>query len=467
MAGREGLIDTAVKTSRSGYLQRCLIKQLESLVVNYDMTVRDNDGSIVQFLYGEDGIDVMNSKYLDRFAFLEQNFTSLISNYNAADIMSRVDAKQAENYKHLDRKNMKRVKKENPTMSKSEIYKNHRGVPAISLYHPLRYFGSIAEKVDDKLKHYIENESMHKKVADLGSMALKSKYQPIQGDTFKKAYYLKYMKSIAHPGENVGTIAGQSVGEPSTQMTLNTFHLAGHGAENMTLGIPRLKEILMTTPTNIKTPNMTVYFKKDVLATMSKEEMEMFAYKFKRIRLSDVTKEVKVSQFISSDPTSGSFHRVYKITLNFESFERINKYLGLSFKELVKVFSDKFVTLLLSEISKQLKRSTGSGGAVPATTDANPEEKKSRGGRRKAGNESAGTVRSSEVEIEIEEQLISKPAKKKKADEEEDEEEEEMEFNEDIDGVMKKTKDVRGYEDEEMVAAEEDVVADNDDEMLS
>jgi DNA-directed RNA polymerase I subunit RPA1 len=43
-------------------------------------------------------------------------------------------------------------------------------------------------------------------------------------------------------------------------MTLNTFHLAGHGAANMTLGIPRLKEILMTTPTNIKTPCMTVYF---------------------------------------------------------------------------------------------------------------------------------------------------------------------------------------------------------------
>ena len=91
MAGREGLIDTAVKTSRSGYLQRCLIKQLESLIVNYDMTVRDNDGSIVQFLYGDDGIDVVSSKFLDRFSFLEQNFTSLITNYNSADIMSRVD----------------------------------------------------------------------------------------------------------------------------------------------------------------------------------------------------------------------------------------------------------------------------------------------------------------------------------------------------------------------------------------
>ncbi|KAK6050534.1 hypothetical protein COOONC_11960 [Cooperia oncophora] len=48
MAGREGLIDTAVKTSRSGYLQRCLIKHLEGLRIHYDGTVRDHDGSVVQ-----------------------------------------------------------------------------------------------------------------------------------------------------------------------------------------------------------------------------------------------------------------------------------------------------------------------------------------------------------------------------------------------------------------------------------
>ena len=77
MAGREGLIDTAVKTSRSGYLQRCLIKQLESLLVSYDMTVRDNDGSIVQFLYGEDSVDVMENGYLNKFKFLENNYTTM------------------------------------------------------------------------------------------------------------------------------------------------------------------------------------------------------------------------------------------------------------------------------------------------------------------------------------------------------------------------------------------------------
>lgn len=66
MAGREGLIDTAVKTSRSGYLQRCLMKHLESLKVEYDNTVRDSDGSIVQFLYGEDSLNPTKDKFFNK-----------------------------------------------------------------------------------------------------------------------------------------------------------------------------------------------------------------------------------------------------------------------------------------------------------------------------------------------------------------------------------------------------------------
>ncbi len=66
MAGREGLIDTAVKTARSGYLQRCLVKHMESLVVNYDYTVRDSDGTVVQFIYGEDGLDPCKTSYIEK-----------------------------------------------------------------------------------------------------------------------------------------------------------------------------------------------------------------------------------------------------------------------------------------------------------------------------------------------------------------------------------------------------------------
>ena len=106
-------------------------------------------------------------------------------------------------------------------------------------------------------------------------------------------YYMKDLKSVAHPGENVGTIAAQSIGEPSTQMTLNTFHLAGHGGANMTLGIPRLKEILMTTPTNIKTPFMTVYFKKG--QDLNKDQMQKIAKHFEKLQLTEVVKNVGLS----------------------------------------------------------------------------------------------------------------------------------------------------------------------------
>lgn len=58
MGGREGLIDTAVKTADTGYLQRKLIKMLEDLHIAYDLTVRSCDSKeIVQFKYGEDGLD--------------------------------------------------------------------------------------------------------------------------------------------------------------------------------------------------------------------------------------------------------------------------------------------------------------------------------------------------------------------------------------------------------------------------
>ena len=89
MAGREGLVDTAVKTSRSGYLQRCLVKHLEELKVHYDMTVRDGASNIVQFLYGEDGIDPVNSLLLrgeaNQMLFLARNNQALVHKYSLHD----------------------------------------------------------------------------------------------------------------------------------------------------------------------------------------------------------------------------------------------------------------------------------------------------------------------------------------------------------------------------------------------
>ncbi|KAL1435333.1 hypothetical protein MTO96_011066 [Rhipicephalus appendiculatus] len=95
MAGREGLVDTAVKTSRSGYLQRCLIKHLEGLMVCYDQTVRDSDGSVIQFQYGEDGLDVLKMQMLK-----PSQFPVLIKNSQA--VINRDDIEQCERATDLD-----------------------------------------------------------------------------------------------------------------------------------------------------------------------------------------------------------------------------------------------------------------------------------------------------------------------------------------------------------------------------
>jgi hypothetical protein len=72
----------------------------------------------------------------------------------------------------------------------------------------------------------------------------------------------RFHRALAQPGEMVGTVAAQSLGEPTTQMTLNTFHNAGVAAKNVTLGVPRLTEIINIAK-NIKTPSLTIYLQKE------------------------------------------------------------------------------------------------------------------------------------------------------------------------------------------------------------
>jgi DNA-directed RNA polymerase beta' subunit len=133
MAGREGLIDTAVKTSRSGYLQRCVIKGMEGLHVEYDTSVRDADGSMIQFLYGEDGLDTTKQKYLNDFKFQAENFISLGQSLNAVDSYQHVVSKEATDY------NKTAWKKCRKTRNRAAMD------PATAVYQPGRYSGSTSE----------------------------------------------------------------------------------------------------------------------------------------------------------------------------------------------------------------------------------------------------------------------------------------------------------------------------------
>jgi DNA-directed RNA polymerase II subunit RPB1 len=84
MGGRVGLIDTAVKTSTTGYIQRRLIKGLEDLMVSYDMTVRTNKNKIVQFVYGDDGIDSTKVE-CQEIPFVNMNIQDIYSHFAIPD----------------------------------------------------------------------------------------------------------------------------------------------------------------------------------------------------------------------------------------------------------------------------------------------------------------------------------------------------------------------------------------------
>ncbi|ETO34012.1 DNA directed RNA polymerase [Reticulomyxa filosa] len=121
---------------------------------------------------------------------------------------------------------------------------------------------------------------------------------------------LKYFESLVDSSEMVGILAAQSIGEPSTQMTLNTFHLAGFGERNVTLGIPRLREILMTDGSKIKTPDMRFWIKRDSQAPM--DDAIQLKYALDPLPLSKLV----VNRHIVGphvDTTTKKPQRIYKI----------------------------------------------------------------------------------------------------------------------------------------------------------
>ncbi|KAI9293532.1 beta and beta-prime subunits of DNA dependent RNA-polymerase [Neoconidiobolus thromboides FSU 785] len=289
MAGREGLIDTAVKTSRSGYIQRCLIKHLEGLRVHYDYTVRDFDGSLLQFYYGEDGLDVTKQKYINKFEFSAKNYSAIKNRYPINQTaFNHIDGSDAINY------------------SKKVAKKPYKYDPTMALYSPSKYLGSVSEKFYGALNKFTSdpsNEHLWKESAGDSNAVTKRK--------FKTLMNLKFMRSLADPGEAVGLLAAQSVGEPSTQMTLNTFHFAGFGAKNVTLGIPRLREIVMVASKEIKTPSMTLSIKPEV----TDQEKEDFCKQITKLRLSELTDEIEVVESLATVENTLTKQYVIKLKL--------------------------------------------------------------------------------------------------------------------------------------------------------
>ncbi|VEU22044.1 DEKNAAC103010 [Brettanomyces naardenensis] len=334
MAGREGLIDTAVKTANSGYLQRCLTKQLEGIHIGYDNTVRNTDGRLVEFLYGGDAIDVIKESYLYKFNFFYENYQALLQRYSP----SRIDHLDAETAVDYSKKFRKSLKKQKDVALWDQSYDKD---PTISIYDPARYLGSVSTRFEEELDKFIEENKPLFKKHETG----------ISSRKFKALMQLKYMRSLIDPGEAVGIIASQSVGEPSTQMTLNTFHFAGHGAANVTLGIPRLREIVMTASKQIKTPQMML----PLLSDVDDAAADAFCKSVTKLSLSEFIDDVRVVE-TTADPNHIESTRSYDIKLTFFDAKDYKKEYDVTEEELQKVVADDFITRLEKEIVTEVKK---------------------------------------------------------------------------------------------------------------
>jgi DNA-directed RNA polymerase II subunit RPB1 len=272
MSGREGLIDTAVKTAETGYIQRQMVKAMEDLVTQHDGTVRDARGGIVQFHYGEDGISCtkVEAQSLPIHSMDNEEIRKLIGLQGVKweDVLTD-DAGRTENAEMINSLVDQVIDDRN--MLVNGVFRNGRSK---SLMGPMNLermilnlkikFGIQATAKTDLTPEYVIERlkdlqartlPFHKMWGamlrfNLGphSSIVKHRLTKLAFNALVEQILLKNWSSWAQPGEQVGIIAAQSIGEPATQMTLNTFHLAGVAAKSgMTRGVPRLKEVFKVT----------------------------------------------------------------------------------------------------------------------------------------------------------------------------------------------------------------------------
>lgn len=359
MGGRVGLIDTAVKTSTTGYIQRRLIKGLEDLMTNYDMTVRTNKGKIVQFQYGEDSIDStkIENQY---FPLVSMSIQQVYDHYN---IMDDKDTKKTiskiflKNTMTRYNKQVNALQTASSQLTKdmievrdvivcdvfkrkadecvytpvsfSNIISNIQGQMNISAQSlvditPLEVFELINIAFDNLEKNFYSPPT--KLFKSLYYYFLSPKFLLVTKRFNKKAIIilidritLDYKRALVHPGEMVGMIAGQSIGEVSTQMTLNTFHFAGVSSKsNVTRGVPRIEEILSLSA-EPKNPSLTIYLNKD--DESNKEKADTIRYMLEYTKLSELVKTIGI--YFDPDDSTTMIEEDTDMVKQFQEFENL------------------------------------------------------------------------------------------------------------------------------------------------
>ena len=327
MSGREGLIDTAVKTAETGYIQRQIVKAMEDLMVQNDGTVRDANMNIVQFHYGEDGVNStkIEAQPLPLATMGDDDIAKEFGLEGAAEVVASAmetalprgdDSERLAAYKAAvlaDRKML--VEGVFRSGSQGTIYspvnlerlivniKIKFGLTAESrtTLTPLRVLDGIDSLYEKTQSYNTMWGALLRFYLSPMRMIVTDRFSEVAFDTLCEVLVTKNWQAWAQPGEYVGIIAAQSIGEPSTQMTLNTFHLAGVASKsNVTRGVPRLKELLKVTQ-NPKAVSLTIPLRPEF--SNSNEKAREVAQELELTLLRDMTIKTAIYYDPSDDRT--------------------------------------------------------------------------------------------------------------------------------------------------------------------
>jgi DNA-directed RNA polymerase III subunit RPC1 len=270
MSGREGLVDTAVKTAETGYMSRRLMKSLEDLSAQYDDTVRNSSGGIVQFQYGDDHLDPVDMEGKAKPVNFERTFSHAVtSTWKREDLTLTPDEIRNHTVATLNSERNKHPRYKLDGVTKLDY--NDKSDDSIDQRESIRDFLDTVQDFIFKKARTLETTLVYLGVSNLSNSRKRKnsneaeKYSLADGiakisqpalDTFIGLCLTKYWRSKVQPGHAVGAIGAQSIGEPGTQMTLKTFHFAGVAGMSITGGVPRIKEIINAS-TNISTPLIT------------------------------------------------------------------------------------------------------------------------------------------------------------------------------------------------------------------
>lgn len=318
-------------TATTGYIQRRLVKGLEDLKVEYDGTVRNNMGKIVQFAYGDDGaettrvenqnIQLVNMSvediymYYDLIGLNDGENKDLLQIYTS-DTIKRFKKQRVETKEMCKARIDTMIQYRDDLVKKVFGYKNENAIKApIAFQHiiqniqgqlnltsnnqvdmtPLEFI-QICDATYAKLKAMFRPTKLFEILFYFNlspkEILIKKRFNKQAIAVLMEQIILNYKKSIVHPGEMVGVIAGQSIGEPTTQLTLNTFHHSGVATKsNVTRGVPRIEEILRLTR-NPDKPSATVFLKP--ADQYEKDRATNYCNMIQHTKLVDVVKSVEI-----------------------------------------------------------------------------------------------------------------------------------------------------------------------------